>query len=202
MSERATIGTALGGAWRLFLQDPRGLEAFDMSHDGFMRSFMALVLAVPLALVTFSLEAATLRAANIQVPDPQMGFYLVETAAFALRWLAFPVAMVYVTRLLHMTAAYVPLVIAFNWCALLIVLIAMPAQILFALGIISVEILLLFDLVIFSVGLYYRWFALRTAVGGHGVTVAGFVMLHLLLSLFITLGADAVHGWPGEIVIP
>ncbi len=190
------IRRSLGAAWRLFLHDEDGMEAFDTSYEGFWASFWTIALTAPLYLFTLLLEPMVLAAAGPDAPAPpasQATFLVSELTGYVLSWIAFPVVMIYITKLLRLGQRYVPLIVAYNWTVMLLSLIALPPHILFALGLISLESLVILSVVVFTLSIYVRWLVVRIALFTSGVTAFGIVALDILTGLLILNLMDRLH---------
>ena len=93
-------------ALRLLRREPDALAGFDLSVNGFWRSFLAAVVCLP----GFFLLSAP--------GDP--GFsWPSEFLGYVVGWLAFPLVMVPLSRSLDKGGRYVALVVAINWGAVL-----------------------------------------------------------------------------------
>ena len=114
MPDRREVFESLYGAWRLAFLDQSGMKHFNLSFEGFWRSFFAAVLIAP----AFAILVAQKLAAR---PGPlDLGWAtLVQGFAYALSWAAFPLAAVVLTQLLGLSRNYVALIIALNWAAVL-----------------------------------------------------------------------------------
>src|SRR3546814_19522844 len=106
------IARSIQGALRLAARDPAGVQAFDTSLRGFWGSFFAAVLALP-----FYAAVVLTRSDEPPVVVTPFAFALTEALASVCAWFAFPLAMVYVTRLIGRDAQYVPYIFAANWCS-------------------------------------------------------------------------------------
>ncbi len=106
----AEIARAIDGAWRLACRDPDGLRAFPDTIESFWRSFFAAAIVAPFYALMLMLR---------DLPaDPRGGvelMLLVEAIGYVANWAAFPLAMVYVTRLIGRERRYLVFVQAFNW---------------------------------------------------------------------------------------
>ena len=104
------IMVSLTGAWRLMMFDSGGLHSLNHSVDGFWRSFFAAVVALPLFLVSSFLHTSELGAE----PSNGTGLHLFR---YTLGWIAFPLLMAVLVRLLNRTHRYASYIIAINWLA-------------------------------------------------------------------------------------
>lgn len=185
MPSRAEILHALQGAWLLAKGDPSGLDWFDLSVEGFWKSFAAMLLAAP-AYAVLLLD----QYARLGWPQHLGGSLAAETAAYLAGWLAFPLAAIFLTRFLGLAGRYVPLIVAVNWTGLaqvglyLAVVLAglvLPAP-LFRLGLLIAAML----------ALVYQWFVVRTALRTGSGTAFGLVLIDLLLGLAVSRGLDGL----------
>src|SRR5204863_5758857 len=91
------VQLAVGGALRLACGDRRGLGFFDISIDGFWRSFRAGVICYPLYLVLLIFRIPEAYWAQSGAPT----ILVVETIAFVISWVAFPLLILPVARFLR-----------------------------------------------------------------------------------------------------
>ena len=113
---RDEIVRSLNGAWELFLDRPDALRYFDLSVDGFWRSFRAIVLVVPSYLL------AVLADRLARLPDvPGAGIRRRRllrrqgASRLALDWVALPILLAAVAGPLSVEKGYSAFVIARNW---------------------------------------------------------------------------------------
>lgn len=98
------ISRSVRGAFLFARFDARGLGYFNVTLDGFWRSFVGALVVLPLTVLTMMTEA---RGAEID--------WLPELLRYAGGWLLFPLVMIPIARLLGLSQQYVPFVIAYNW---------------------------------------------------------------------------------------
>src|SRR5438067_6056815 len=117
MSVSAWIETqlAIGGALKLARGDARGLGFFDISVDGFWRSFRAALICYPMYLVLLSFRVTEAQLAASSVPR----IIAVETIAFAIAWVAFPLLILPLARLLGRENRFLLFMVAYNWSQVL-----------------------------------------------------------------------------------
>lgn len=183
------IARHLQGAWLLARGDRRGLDWFDLSVDGFWRSFSAAVLAAPVyALVLLEQYAA------LGWPEQGWRTAFAEAVAYACGWLAFPLAAIFLTRLLGLAGRYVTLVVAANWCAVLQVGLyaaCVTVSLVLPAGMRS-PLLLGATLLILA----YQWFVIRTALDTSVGTAVGLVLIDVLLGMMVSRAVDGLF-YPG-----
>lgn len=109
MAAMRDIRDALQGALRLACADAGGFESFDRSRAGFWKSFRAALLLYPLFLLL------AFRAGRPGEVEDFIRLFLVQTVAYAVTWLAFPVVMASVCDVLGRRHRYVGFVVAYNW---------------------------------------------------------------------------------------
>ena len=165
--------SAVQGAWRLMLWDREGLEKFDITIEGFWRSFFAPLAALPAAIlvhVAYLAMVAETAATNPDagLPDlPATGLYLaVKTATYTAEVILFPLLMILVARSAGLTERYVPFIIAWNWVNALIVGILTIPHLLYLTGALGLVSIYGFQVIILGVSiicLYFTtWASLRT----------------------------------------
>lgn len=105
------VQLAVGGALRLACGDRRGLGFFDISIDGFWRSFRAGVICYPLYLLLlgFRVSDAQWEASGIAP------ILVVETIGYVISWVAFPLLMLPVSRWLGRDDRFLAFMVAYNW---------------------------------------------------------------------------------------
>ena len=183
------VRLALVGALRLAKGDRGGLSCFDRSLDGFWRSFRAAVIAYPLYLILLVMRV------TIAEWERSGGFYIivVETIAYVIAWVAFPLAMLTVTRWLNRSHRFFDFMVPYNWSQLpqsaLFVLVglqstsdaisAQPAQVIEIAAAIAV--------------LVYEWFIARVALETTAAAAALVVLVDLVLGVLISHVASSLY---------
>lgn len=181
------VASSLFGAWRLALMDAKGMEYFDRSVAGAIRSFSAAVIVAPAYLVLVLMRLGE-DAGNVSLGN----FLLVESIAYVISWTAYPLIMDDMSRILDCNPRYPAFLSAYNWSAVLQMLVYLPAVALSESGILMPAF---GDTLVFAatlVVLTYQWFVTRTALDVSGFIAAGLVILDLVLSVFISGAADGM----------
>ncbi len=152
------LAASLTGAWRLARLKPDGFAWFDLSADGFWRSFLAVPVVMPLFLGFVAVQAG----GN---PPSWAGYFFVEVLGYILAWFTFLGLMVPFARFFGLGPGYVPFVVAYNWAQVLILMLLLPPTLLRAAGLMpglmTVLIAVLLTLAILYIGLLAR-LGLRT----------------------------------------
>jgi hypothetical protein len=184
MPDQEEVLRSIFGAYRLACLDRAGMGFFNLSVDGFWRSFFAAVIVSPgyALLVTQELLA---RPEEISASWA----FVVETLAYGVGWAAFPVVAIGLTHLLGLSRNYPAMIIAANWAAVIQIGVFLAAV---GLG------LLLPGLGGFTVTvatgaiLFYQWFVIRTALDTTGGVAVALVLVDLLVNSAVNITADAL----------
>ena len=183
MPDREEVFRSLYGAYRLAFMDQSGMTHFNLSVEGFWRSFFAAVLVAPgfAVLVGEKLLAR---------PEPlDLGWAaVVQTLAYVLSWAAFPLVALALTQLLGLSRNYVPLIVALNWAAVLQIVVFLAAVVL---GLLLPDVLEGLIMLIVTGGiLFYQWFVTRTALQTTGGIALMMILIDLVLNTAINMSAE------------
>ena len=121
MITAAEIARAIQGCWRLARLDPSGMDFFDKTIDGFWRSFWVAALVAPayMLLGWFDGGAAAVEAGTAR-------HYTVEGIAYVISWVAYPLAMFYLARLMDREQDFIGYAVAYNWSHIFQVAVFLP----------------------------------------------------------------------------
>jgi hypothetical protein len=185
MPDRAEVLSALYGAYRLAWFDAAGMTYFNLTFDGFWRSFFAAVLVAPAYAILVGLQVAS----EEEPVNPGL-LLLTESIGYVLAWGAFPLIAIVLTRLLGLGRNYVALIVALNWTAVLQTALFLAVVLLNPL---LPEILgtLAITLTTGAI-LVYQWFVIRTALETTGGVALMLLLVDLILTSMINMGADRV----------
>ena len=183
MPDVAFFTRSLTGAWRLARFDAGGMAAFDVSFEGFWRSFWAAGLVLPLYIFFLAINFEG-------TPVGMTTFVAVKGVGYALGWIAFPVAMIGLAILLRLTPNYVRFIVALNWAAVLQSVLFVPVNIIAALGGLDSDLGALLYLATLGAVLFYEWFVTRSALETSAPIAAGLVAVDVLLEVMIDVGFD------------
>jgi hypothetical protein len=185
MPSYAEIQRSVRAAWLLARGDTRGMEQFDLSLEGFWKSFTAALLVAPAyAIVLLDQYSA------VGWPEDVAGTVFAEVVSFVLGWLAFPIVTIFLTRLLGLGARYVPLIVANNWAAVVQVALYTAVVVLGTVLPAQLRTLALFAATIAV--LAYQWFVIRTALGTTGAIALGLVVVDSLTSIVLSRSLDGL----------
>ena len=147
MPGQREIVSALFGAWRLMRFDADGMNWFNLTINGFWRSFFAAVPVAPFfaLLVFFDFHR--------QTGPIDVGHAIIVTImVYGVGWAIVPLIMIPMTKLLGLERGFVPMMVAYNWVTLPQIVIQVLAVLPGASGLVSEELsgTLLFAVVIWG----------------------------------------------------
>ena len=183
------VRLALVGALRLAKGDRGGLSCFDRSLDGFWRSFRAAVIAYPFYLMLLMMRV------TIAEWERSGGFYIivVETIAYVIAWVAFPLAMLAVTRWINRSHRFFDFMVPYNWSQLpqsaLFVLVGLQAES----DAISAQPAQVIEIAAAIAVLVYEWFIARVALETSVSAAAVTVLVDLVLGVVINQVASSLY---------
>lgn len=176
-----SIGSSIYGAWRLANRDPNGLHYFELTAAGFYQSFFAAALLVPchilLVLIQFN-----------GFPGDWGKLWFAEALIYALDWIAYPILMIWLCRLLNLSENYAVYIIAYNWAKVMIMALWLPLTLVTGIGLVNHAIAQALSLAGFIAVLYYLWFITRTALQAPMQTAVGLVIVESLTSALLQFG--------------
>jgi hypothetical protein len=176
---------AVGGALRLAVGDRRGLGFFDASVEGFWRSFRAAATCYPLYLVLLILRLSPAQWTASGVPR----VLAIETIAYVISWVAFPLLMLPLTRWLGQEHRFFGFMVAYNWSQIpqtvLVTLIGLDT----ATGLLPASSAHVAELGATVAVLVYEWYIARVALQVTGAQATLVVVVDLMLGS--TLGRVA-----------
>ena len=172
------VQLAVGGALRLAIGDRRGLALFDISIDGFWRSFRAGVICYPLYLVLLSFRVAD----PVWEASGVATILAVETIAYVISWVAFPLLMLPVSRWLGRDNRFLAFMVAYNWAQIpqtgLFVLVGLERTT----GLLAPSAAQFIGLLAVIASLVYEWYIARVALTVTGAQAALVVIVDLVFS--------------------
>jgi hypothetical protein len=183
------VQLAVGGALRLAIGDRRGLGFFDVSLDGFWRSFRAAAICYPmyLFLLATRLTSAQWEAAGWPT------VLLVETIAYVIAWVAFPLLMLHVAHWLGRDHRFLAFMVAYNWSqvpqTVLLTIIGFDA----ATGLFPPQIVQFAEAIATIAVLVYEWYIARVALAVSGPQAALVVVIDVVLGTTLGRVAQGLH---------
>ncbi len=175
------VNRSVRGTLELLNRRVEGLKAFDMSEDGFWRSFAAIWLTLPAYVVSLAFERARLGLDNGHLLD-HPGLDVAVAAAHLASFVALPLAMIWIARRFDLTRAYVPFVIVTNWISAMGLLVLSVPAMLLLLGWATPPLASVFSLAFAVVIVRMQWFAAKATLGISSLPAFGLVLLGILLN--------------------
>jgi hypothetical protein len=174
------ISLGLFGAWRLAHLDPRGMDYFDRSVEGFWRSFWAAAVMAP----AYALIVA-LRLIERPTTSGPLRIALIEIIGYVIGWTAFPLAAWYLLQALGKQDRYFGYIVAYNWANVLQICIYLPVTALNAAGGMPDAVMSVLALAATAAVVFYQYFIARTALQVDMPIAAGIVFMDLMLGILL-----------------
>jgi hypothetical protein len=180
---------AVGGALRLARGDRSGLGCFDASLDGFWRSFRAAAICYPLYLLLLSLRIGAAQWDEGGVAT----ILIVETIAYVISWVAFPLMILPLTGWLGREHRFLAFMVAYNWSQIpqtvLLVLVASER----AAGFLPAAGGQVAELAAVGAILVYEWYIARVALAVNVLRASAVVAVDVVLGVTLTDIARALY---------
>src|SRR5690242_11764687 len=181
LSPWTEVQLAVGGALRLAVGDRRAMGVFDPSIDGFWRSFRAGAICYPLYLLLLSFRV-TASQWEVSGVAPIL---VVETIAYVISWVGFPLLILPVSRQLRRGDRFLSFMVVYNWSQIpqtaLFVLVGLDG----ASGLLPPSSVRLAGVLAAIAALVYEWYIARVALAVTGVQATLVVIIDLLLSTIV-----------------
>ncbi len=183
------VRRSLAAAWGLFLNRPDAMRQFDLTVEGFWRSFGAVVLVAP--IFVFGALADRQRvlsdaAEAMTTSVPQDIFE--RLVALGIDWIALPLVLFVAARSLRIERTYTAFIVARNWSAVIASLPFGIISLLYLGGVLSKELVALLGLAALAIVLRYSFIVARAGLGVGIGFAAGLVAFDFFLSLLIVEG--------------
>ncbi len=186
----AYVNRAVDAAFGLVLRDRRAWDKFDLTVEGFYRSFAALLVIIPMNLIQDLLATQVVIIERAKEGKPVidqvygLGDAIFSTVALCIQWMIFPIVMIYVLRFLGLTHRYAPLIIAHNWGTVVVYLFNLAPFLLFAAGLVAADDAAGLYLITILFALYYRYYTAETALDAGWSPAASSALLGLVLQSY------------------
>jgi hypothetical protein len=184
MPDQEEVLRSIYGAWRLAWLDRSGMGDFNLSVEGFWRSFFAAALVAP----GYALLVVQELVARPEAVSPAWAF-VIETLAYGIGWAAFPLAALVLTQLMGLSRNYAAMIIAANWAAVIQIGAFLAAV---AIGFVLPPLAGFTVALATGAILFYQWFVIRTALDTTAGIAIALVLVDLLVSSAISLTTDSL----------
>ena len=180
MAPLSEIIRSLYGALHLARGDTGGMAFFNATEQGFWRSFTAAILIAPLFALLL-----TIRYHVNEAGVSLLRFTAIETIAYVVSWVAFPLLLFHLTDILGTGHRFIRYIVAYNWASVLQNLLYLPFALLVEAHLVQGAGSTFFGIILLGLVLLYTWFVTRTALEVTNLLAAGLVMIDHVLSIFI-----------------
>lgn len=190
------IARSTGAAWALFKGDARGLRQFDLSFDGFWRSFGVIVLLIPAIGILIASERLQILGQTAMSPEtfPAGTFVVSRVFGHLLGWVDYPLALALLARPLGLARSYVPLVVALNWMTLIAAVPVTLPSLLHVLGLVSADTAGFLNLIALGVVIRYQFMVTRIATAAPAGFCIGLVALDYVLGVALSAVVTRLAG--------
>jgi hypothetical protein len=180
------ILAALYGSYRLARGDRGGLNYFDSSREGAIRSFFAALLVLPVfALMVYG----NIIKGHLSAPVPTI--IIIHGLVFVISWVIYPLIVFEILAVMKRQERFLPYLSAFNWCHVLQALAFLPI-VMYGLAIPEGNAILSFlQASIFVLVMVYQWFINRSSLQVPSLAAVGFLALEQVLDMALEIAMYA-----------
>ena len=194
MGPFTNLPASLSGAWDVMNGRAEGLRKLDITIDGFWRSFGAVALILPVAVIAMASERVAISALGHEAAALTGGHVMLRFIAVIVDWLAFPAILALFARPMGIASHFVPYIVARNWAAVLIAALFAIPHLFHALGVLPTGMLSFILLGLFAAAVWFSYIVVRTALQVPPVLAVPIVILEIVSGLVIELGFDRLAG--------
>jgi hypothetical protein len=178
---RAETERALIGAWGVFINRPDALRGFDTSLEGFWRSFQAIIVVLPIYLITALSDRMTAIGDPGGVVAPDL-YWVTELLTLLLDWITFPALLALIGGFIGIKRAYPAYIVVRNWAQPLMLAPFAVISLLTIAGV-SNDILLIPSVLAIAYSLRFSYLIVRRTLGVEIDIAIALVVLDVLVSL-------------------
>lgn len=175
------ILNSLNGAWKLARAKPDSMQYFDLSSDGFWKSFWAIAVMVPAFIlwVSFNLKGGSQQIGDgVEISYPLLSESIYLIVALPLTALV----MAYFTKFMKISDNFASMVIAYNWVSAFIYIIMAAFTMILLSGVFGGQMSVVILMVLrFYFGFYVLWFTFKSSLQISGLLAAGVLIFVKLL---------------------
>jgi len=178
---------ALRGLRRLARFDIGGLGYFDLSIEGFWRSFRVALLIAPFYALMIPYHLETLK--------PTVGWQhvmITEILAYIVSWLLYPLVAYEICRLIGRESEYPGYIVVYNWSTIILVGVEVLVWLPTFAGATTPETSQRLDFLVSHIYLIYLWFIARGALRIHPLSAVGMVFTDYILTSVLAGIHDAL----------
>jgi len=174
---------SLGSAIRILRHEPDAFDGFNLTIEGFWRSFLVIAVLMPACwIMIISAEQLALESADTaaQLTPAQGSVFII---AFLIAW---PLAAAGLARGFGLGANYLRYMIAYNWLSVPLSVLLLVPNLAYLAGLIGAGLCSALSLVTYAITLFYCWYLARTAFQTTTGTAFVFLLSDFALSLALS----------------
>jgi len=172
MSFANEAARSLASALGIIRYEPAALQGFNLSIEGFWRSFAAVFAILPMSWIIMTSAdkaAAALGGTEVHSRLYQSSLFVVT---FVVVW---PVVVAIIARGFNLGNHYLRYMIAYNWLSVPLAALALIPNLIFLAEMIGPVMREILGLLAYGVALYYSWYLARIAFDTNGFIAFAFV---------------------------
>lgn len=174
------LAASLWGVWLLLRFDTTAFAFFERNYAGFCRSYIVAIAFAPISL------AHWLIAYDPGVAKTPLAIHLVtEAISYVMGWTAYPLAMIYVTRLIERENRYFDYMVVYNWLQAALITMSLSVAMLNDFQVLSPPAASFLGLITLGVFVAYGIFLAREALMISGLQALAMVFLDIFVSILI-----------------
>ncbi|HEX6956355.1 MAG TPA: hypothetical protein VF194_00070 [Ferrovibrio sp.] len=181
------ILAAIRGLGLVLRGDPQAPAWYDLSIDGFWRSFWPALIAAGLYFAVLEPSAEDLAAWGSHI-----GFALGEAGQYLTAWVAYLAVMVLLCRAFHLTGRYAVFVVLYNWAQAIINGVSLPVMLAENWGLLPPGALIGWELALLLLWLYTVAQIARTALGASLMVAVTAAALDLAATILVDRAIGAL----------
>ncbi|MBN9020906.1 MAG: hypothetical protein J0H08_02160 [Rhizobiales bacterium] len=187
------IARSLTGAWELFLDRADAMRRFDVSVEGFWRSFAAVFLVAPSYVFAVLADARMAAGSDPLAPvESGTGMIVHNGIGLLVDWIALPLILALLARPLGISRHYSAFIVARNWSAVIAAIPFGLIGLLIVSGLVNQEFGSILMLAALFLVLRYNFIVARRALDAGVGFAIGIVVLDFVVSLTLALAIDGV----------
>jgi len=180
MMSARQLASSLWGVWLLLRWDTSALAFFERNFGGFCRSY---IVALAFAPVSAALWVISFDPGTAKIP---LAIHLyTEAISYVIGWTAYPLAMIYILRLIERDNRYFDYMVLYNWMQAPLMTLSLIVSALNAFGLLGAPAASFLGLITLGVFVAYGIFLAREALMISGLQALALVLLDIFLSILI-----------------
>jgi len=172
---------ALSGAYALALERQEAFEHFNLTAEGFWRSFAALIIVAPLYVYSNRIDATYAAHSAPTSFSPALSFLVI-----VVDWIAWPVAVALLTFRTRYSALFARYITVYNWTSIPVFVVMVVPLVALDLGLIGLKTAVAAGVVLLLAQLWFRWQVARLALEAPVLVAAGLVGGDVALGLLLS----------------